>query len=195
MRSIVVDIIVFDDVEVLDCCGPFEVFSVANRVAEATNRQIRFAPAFVATTPRVSARGGLALEAQPVAGRAAPDVLLVAGGVTTRAEHDAALIEWISTTAVTAEVTGSICTGAFLLATAEVLTHHRVTTHWEDQTELARRWPTLRVESGPRWIHDDIYTSAGISACLDLSLRLVTVLAEVELATATARQMDYTWRQ
>ncbi|MWB97870.1 DJ-1/PfpI family protein [Agromyces seonyuensis] len=190
-----VGIVVFDEVEVLDCCGPFEVFSVANRVAARHGRRAPFEVGMLATTPEVVARGGLVLRAHAVLGEApAPDVLVVAGGVTDAAERDAALLDWLAVAAETARLTASVCTGAFLLAEAGILGGQRVTTHWEDQAELARRFPSLHVESGVRWVRDgDVFTSGGISAGIDLALHLVEVLGGRDLALGTARQMEYRW--
>jgi transcriptional regulator GlxA family with amidase domain len=71
-----------------------------------------------------------------------------------------------------------------------------VTTHWEDQADLARAFPRVTVREGARWVeHERIMTSAGISAGLDMSLRLVARLAGQDLAERTARQMDYDWRK
>lgn len=187
-----VAILVFDEVEVLDCCGPFEVFSVANRVAERTGAA-PFVVSLVATTHEVVARGGLVLRAHATLGSAPEvDLLLVASGVTDAVERDPAVIDWI--TGLRPRITASVCTGAFVLAEAGVLTDQRVTTHWEDQTALAQRWPALTVEPGRRWVRDgDVFTSGGISAGIDLALHLVEVVAGRELADATAHQMEYRW--
>lgn len=186
-----VAIVVFDDVEVLDCCGPFEVFSVANRVAGRAVFDVRL----VATTSTVTARGGLVLGVgSRIVDAPAVDVLVVAGGVTDEAERDAALVGWLREVSPT--TTASVCTGAFLLATAGILVDQRVTTHHDDQDALAERWPALRVERGVRWVHDGgVWTSAGISAGIDLALELVAHLADRDLARATAAQMEYDWRE
>ena len=86
-----------------------------------------------------------------------------------------------------------MCTGAFLLAEAGVLTDQRVTTHWEDIPDLKRAYPALDVVEGARWVDDGIVTSAGISAGIDMSLYLVAKLRARELALRTARQMEFDW--
>ncbi|WP_407444569.1 DJ-1/PfpI family protein [Rhodococcus sp. (in: high G+C Gram-positive bacteria)] len=202
-------ILVYDDVEVLDAFGPFEVFSVAARLSAGSPRGSAGAVLVSAYPDRsiVTARGGLRV-CTDVSIATAPefDVLLVPGGVTKVAETDPDLRAWIaarsstpvaarSSTPVVARSTtpiiASVCTGAFLLAVAGVLTDHRVTTHWDDLAELARRFPELTVLDGPRWVHDrGIYTSAGISAGIDLALHLVS-LVDDDLALRVARQMDY----
>ncbi|MBX3686648.1 MAG: DJ-1/PfpI family protein, partial [Rhodocyclaceae bacterium] len=89
----------------------------------------------------------------------------------------------------------SVCTGAFLLAGAGVLDGREVTTHWEDVAELAALFPALAVRDTGRWIDDgEVITSAGISAGIEMSLHLVSRLAGRELSIATARQMDFQWR-
>ncbi len=190
-----VGILVYDEVEVLDCCGPFEVFSVADRLHTRTSDTALFEVSLLAATPEVVARGGLVLRAHATLD-ADPevDVLVVAGGVTDVVEQDTGVTGWIARTPT--RLTASVCTGAFLLAQAGVLTDQRVTTHWEDQQALQARWPALRVESARRWVRDgDLFTSGGISAGIDLSLHLVEVLAGRELALATAHQMEYRWHE
>jgi transcriptional regulator GlxA family with amidase domain len=186
-------ILVYDDVEVLDAFGPFEVFSVAARLSAGSPRGSAGATLVSAypDRPIVTARGGLRV-CTDVSIATAPefDVLLVPGGVTHSAETDPDLLTWIAARAST-PIVASVCTGAFLLAAAGVLTDHRVTTHWDDLDDLARRFPELTVLDGPRWVHDrGIYTSAGISAGIDLALHLVSSVDD-DLARHVARQMDY----
>lgn len=194
-----VGILVFDEVEVLDACGPFEVFSVAARFAGAEPGWRDFRVSLVAASEHtlgVRARGGLVLTADHTLTDAPElDLLLVPGGVTTAVERDAVVVDWIRTRASTPTL-ASVCTGAFLLAEAGILTDQEVTTHWEDQAELAERYPALTVTDRARWVGGEgLYTSAGISAGLDLSLQLVATLSTDEHAVRTARQMDYAWRR
>ncbi len=181
----------FDDVEVLDACGPFEVFSTAARLG---------APARVVTIARrpepVVARGGLRLIPDHSTADHPPiDVLVVPGGVTRAVEADRSAIDWIAARHAEAQLTAAICTGAFLLAEAGVLEGLRATTHWQDEDELEARWPAIRVEREPRWVDEgDVITSAGISAGIDMSLHVVRRLFGEELARGTARLMEYEWR-
>lgn len=198
-RSRSVGIVVYDEVEVLDACGPFEVFSVACRVA-ARDRPGSAVPFRVSTLSAepglaVRARGGLALTADALLADAGPlDVVVVPGGVTTRIEADAAVVGWIRDRAAGAEVVAAVCTGAFPLALAGLLDDRRATTHWEDQAELRDRFPALTVVDGARWVDEGaVATSAGVSAGIDLALHLVARLCDEELARLTARQMDYPW--
>lgn len=190
-----VGILVFDEVEVLDACGPFEVFSVASRVRDPGDAPITVSlVGATAGEAYVTARGGLRLLVDHTIIDAPEfDVLIVPGGVTAAIERDTAVIAWLRDRAGTPTI-ASVCTGAFLLAEAELITDQTVTTHWEDQAELADRFPQLTVVDGERWVGGaGRYTSAGISAGLDLSLHLVAELASPARARRTARQMDYAW--
>lgn len=190
-------ILVFDDVEVLDACGPFEVFSVANRIAAQRSRPAPFEVLLVASgTGPVTMRGGLqVLPMRDLDEVNDLDLLLVPGGVTDAVEQDERVLAWLRARAGTPWV-ASVCTGAFVLATAGLLVDEVVTTHWDDLAELARRWPELTVVGDRRWVRSgDRFTSAGISAGIDLALHLVQVLVDEETAVATARLMDYAWER
>lgn len=196
---VTVGILVFDEVEVLDACGPFEVFSVAARDAVRQGSGTEFRVVLVGSNPdaaHVTARGGLRLLVDhTVADAPELDLLLVPGGVTDAVERDERVVGWLRERSTT-PVVASVCTGAFLLAEAGILTDQTVTTHWEDQAELARRFPALTVVDDRRWVGGGaLWTSAGISAGLDLSLELVAQLAGRDVALRTARQMDYAWQQ
>jgi len=194
-----VGILAYQEVEVLDLAGPYEVFSTASRLAgrRSPGEPAPFAVCLVAESAGpVRARGGLAVMPDFTIGDHPPlDVLLVPGGVHLPQLGRARLIEWIARQAGSAQVVASVCTGAFLLARAGVLAGLEVTTHFEDCTDLRRGFPDLRVLEGVRWVERGrVLTSAGISAGLDMSLRLVARLAGQDLAERTARQMDYEWR-
>jgi transcriptional regulator GlxA family with amidase domain len=115
-------------------------------------------------------------------------------------------LAWVQRMHTASRWTASVCTGAFVLAAAGVLTNQRVTTHWEDQADLQRQFPALQVQSGVRWVEAKeganggcITTSAGISAGIDMSLHLVATMATAlgldghPLAIRTAHQMEYVW--
>ncbi|OBS09281.1 DJ-1/PfpI family protein [Acidihalobacter prosperus] len=191
-------ILLFDEVEVLDFAGPFEVFSTASRVARREGREAPFTVATAALTAApVRARGGLRVTPDhALADCPKADLLLVPGGDVSGALRQPALIDWIAQTSAPASLTASVCTGAFLLAEAGLLDGRRVTTHWEDVDDLARAYPRLEVVSGMRWVDGgDRVTSAGITAGIDMSLHLVARLDGDALALATARQMDFEWRR
>lgn len=195
-----VGIYVFDEVEVLDFAGPFEVFSTATRMGTRLwpERPPAFSVTLIADCPRtVRARGGFPV-VTTLGFTEAPalDVFIVPGGEVSRELARSDVNEFIARTGRATPLTASVCTGAFLLARAGLLDGLRVTTHWEDIDELRRRFPALRVEDGSPWIDaGSIVTSAGISAGLDMSLHLVARLKSLELAERTARQMDYVWRR
>ncbi len=124
------------------------------------------------------------------------DMLVVPGGVHGGELRNRRVIDWIARQHGANRLTASVCTGAFLLAAAGLLDGVEVTTHWEDCADLRRMFPNVIVREGVRWIeHERTMTSAGISAGLDMSLRIVARFAGQDLAERTARQMDYDWRR
>ncbi len=195
-----VGIFVFDEVEVLDFAGPFEVFSTAARMGRRLwpERAPAFAITLIADRPRtVRARGGLPVVAAASFRDHPPlDLFIVPGGEVSGELARSEVRDFVQRTAHATPLTASVCTGAFLLAQAGLLDGRRVTTHWEDLDELRRSFPQLQIDSGEQWIDSgSIVTSAGISAGLDMSLHLVSRLVSFELAERTARQMDYAWRR
>jgi transcriptional regulator GlxA family with amidase domain len=192
-------IFLFDEVEVLDFGGPFEVFCTAGRMAQRSHPLLP-SPFEVFTVAQkeglVQARGGLRIQAQTIFSNSPKiDVLLVPGGVVTAEMEKSEVIAWIKRTAPGATVVASVCTGAFLLAKAGLLDGLPVTTHWEDMADLGQQFPQVQVKEGVRWVDTGkVVTSAGISAGLDMSLYLVEKLEGRDLAVRTARQMDYAWQ-
>lgn len=200
MKTRRVGIVLFDDVEVLDFAGPYEVFTTATRVH--SRRTPGAPPAFDVFTiapggarSLVRARAGLRVQVDHGPDDAPPiDLLIVPGGVVTAELARAALAPWIAARAAQAEITASVCTGAFLLAQAGLLHGCSVTTHWEDIADLRAAHPGLAVVEGRRWVDAGaVVTSAGISAGIDMSLHLVERTLGRELAEATARQMEFDW--
>lgn len=195
-----IGIYVFDDVEVLDFAGPYEVFTCATRVA-AKLAPGSDAPFRVRTIGQRStmlrARAGLSVFPEADFGNAGRiDVLIVPGGVVAAEQDKQEVIRWIAATAPDCELVASVCTGAFLLAQAGLLDGQEVTTHWEDIADLRSAFPRLKVIGERRWIDNGrIVTSGGISAGMDMSLHLVARLASHELAARTALQMEYDWNE
>ena len=195
-----VGIYIYDEVEVLDFAGPFEVFSTASRVFARSNPEEPepFVVGLIAQAQGgVNARAGFRVQPRHTIEDHPPiDILIVPGGVHRGEMEKPEVIAWIGRQHDLVTLTASVCTGAFLLARAGVLSDQEVTTHWEDIAELQRIFPKLRVRDGVRWIeHEQVATSAGISAGIDMSLRLVARFAGQPLAERTARQMDYEWRK
>ena len=186
-------ILIFPEVEVLDFCGPFEVFSVANRFTRPSAFEV-FTVAEKAGP--VIARNGLSvnphfqLDDCPM-----PDILLVPGGQGTRTEmHNERLIEWIQDQARTAELMLSVCTGALLLARAGLLEGLEATTHHGAIDLLRQTAPNTTVRSDCRYIDNGrVVCSAGIAAGIDMSLHVTARLAGAEVAGKTAEQMEYPW--
>jgi transcriptional regulator GlxA family with amidase domain len=195
-----VGIYIFDEVEVLDLGGPFEVFSTASRMKPrlSPGSDRPFEVFTIADRPRpVRARGGLMVQPNfDLANHPAVDVLVIPGGVVTAELKRDDVIAWIARTAARATITASVCTGAFLLARAGLLRGRMITTHWEDIDDFRAMFPDIPVRGDKRWVDQgSIVTSAGISAGLDMSLHLVARLEGEALAVRTARQMDYDWQR
>ncbi|WP_151173832.1 DJ-1/PfpI family protein [Pseudoalteromonas ruthenica] len=188
-----VGIYIYDQAEVLDFSGPFEVFSTASRVCKNDNPFDAFLVSESGNA--ISARAGYRV--MPNYGfndHPMMDVLIVAGGVHSNEIGKSQVMEWISQQSTNASITASVCTGAFLLAKAKVLKEHKVTTHWEDMANLRSKFPQLNVIENVRWVDEgNIITSGGISAGIDMSLHLVSRLHSNDLAEKTARQMDFSW--
>jgi transcriptional regulator GlxA family with amidase domain len=188
-----VGIYIYDNAEVLDFSGPFEVFSTASRLTLPAG----FFNVFLIgeTGQPVFARGGYSIN--PAYGFLdAPDIdlLIVVGGVHLQEMQKRNVLDWIALKANSAKLVASVCTGAFLLAEAGVLKQHNVTTHWEDISDLRAGYPNLQVHESRRWVDEgDIITSGGISAGIDMSLHIVSKLHSIELAEKTAKQMEFDW--
>jgi transcriptional regulator GlxA family with amidase domain len=191
-----IGILLFDDVEVLDFCGPFEVFSVAARTGAEAGGDPPFTVFTLAERAGlVRAVGGLKVQPDYTIDDHPPiNLLLVPGGWGTRREVDnPRLIEWIRAQDAQTDLTTSVCTGAFLLGRAGLLEGHRVTTHWASIERLRQSLPGATVLDDARFVDEGkIVTSAGISAGIDMALHLVARLGGDDLARQTARRMEYT---
>lgn len=195
-----VGIYIYDQVEVLDFAGPFEVFHTAGRVwlREHPREESPFHVFTIGIEDRpVRARGELqVIPHYTLKNHPRLDVLVIPGGVTAVEQGKPELLEWIEQQASKVEVLASVCTGAFLLAEAGLIHERPVTTHWEDIQLLREDFPELEVVETERFVDTgEIVTSAGISAGIDMSLHLVGRLMGEELARKTARQMDYRWTE
>jgi len=188
-----IGIYIYDEAEVLDFSGPFEVFSTALRVSSTPNPFRVFLISETGQT--VTARGGYEVSsAYSISDHPSIDVLIVVGGVHTGEMKKSVVLKWIKETSQKAKLVASVCTGAFLLAEAGVLENHKVTTHWEDIPDLKKGYPKLEVLENRRWVDEGtIITSGGISAGIDMSLHLVSKIHGLELAERTAKQMEFDW--
>lgn len=194
-------ILIFNEVELLDMAGPYEVFSTASRL-HARTQPADAEPLFrVMTLARhagpLRARAGLLLQPDYLLEAHPPlDCVIVPGGVVDAELAHQDLMHWIAGQAGAAQILASVCTGALLLAQAGVLDGLEATTHWEDLQALRALRPGLRVLEGRRWVDTGrIVSSAGISAGIDMSLHLVERLHSRELALRTARQMEFDWQE
>ncbi len=196
MSRLRVGILIFPDVEVLDFCGPFEVFS-ATRLDESQRREQPppFEVVLVApSNEQVKATGGLRvqpdhdLETCPQL-----DLLVVPGGWGTRTlVNDERVVKWIRAQASGAELIASVCTGSFLLGEAGLLEGRRATTHWQSLDRMEQTFPAITVVRDQHVVEEgSIFTSAGISAGIDLALRVVAKVHGEAIARATARYMEY----
>jgi transcriptional regulator GlxA family with amidase domain len=183
-------IVLFDGVQSLDVTGPLEVFAGASGPpGQPGRRPYQVSTASLGGRPVTTSSGLQIVPAgdlrQVTAGRV--DTLVVPGGAGTRAP-DAELIGWLRAAAPAVRRVASVCTGAFLLAEAGLLTGRTVTTHWAYADALTRQFPDVRVDPDPIFIRDGaIATSAGVTAGLDLSLALVEEDLGHDAALAVAR--------
>jgi transcriptional regulator GlxA family with amidase domain len=186
-----VALLLFDNVEVLDFAGPFEVFAVANELHDNSVFNIctlGLTRGTVRTVNGLKIMPEYTLEDCPQ-----PQVILLPGGAGTRPLlNQPALLEWLRIKSRTAEIVASICTGALLLGKAGLLDGLRITTHHQCLDELRAVAPNAIVDPSRRF-HDNgkFCTAAGISAGIDLSLYLVARLLGSEAADQTATHMEY----
>ena len=195
-----VGIFIFDDVEVLDFAGPFEVFSRTRTVAGSDSRRTDDSAPFetftvARTRDAITAIGGLkVLPHYSWADTPAIDILVVPGGFGTRALlTDEPALAWIRETAARAHQVTSVCTGALLLARLGLLQGKRATTHWAGLDLLASIDPTIHVQRERRVVHDGVFTSAGVSAGIDMSFTVVEQICGREVALETAHYIEYPW--
>jgi transcriptional regulator GlxA family with amidase domain len=175
-RPRIVEILAFPDVQLLDVTGPLQVFASANDWARRVGKPAPYVARVVAQRTPVLSSSGLGLTTA-VLPRASDeiDTLMVAGGTGVHmASEDAQLVRWVKQRATRARRVVSICTGAFLLGAAGLLHGRRVVTHWSECAELACQHPSTAVEVDPIFIRDGrVWTSAGVTAGIDLSLALL----------------------
>ncbi len=191
-----VGILVFPDVEVLDFCGPYEVFSAVRRSEERRREEPSpFEVLLVAERGEpVAAAGGFRFLPDVTTAACPPlDILVVPGGWGTRREiGNGDLIRWIAERGRAAETLTSVCTGAMLLGRAGLLDGHRATTHWRSLGWMRESFPAVTVEERLHVVEEGrILTSAGISAGIDMALRVVLRYHGETIARATARHMEY----
>ena len=191
-----VSMLAYPGIQILDVTGPLEVFSRASRwLKDHCGRPNAAYVVEILGLERgpFRASSGLTL----VADRAyhevegGVDTLLVAGGIGAHQhDHDARLLAWLRRQAASVRRLGSVCTGAFFLAEAGLLDGRTATTHWSECDDLAQRYPRVRVEPDTIYVqHGPVYTSAGVTAGIDLALAMVEEDHGRDIALATARAL------
>ncbi len=188
-----VGLFLFNEVEVLDFAGPFEVLSITE---DPETKDKPFQVMTVSEDGRqIKARNGLKVQPD-YSFETAPifDIVIIPGGYG--ADHieinNPVVINWIQAQSMHSEILASVCTGAFLLAKAGLLDDKRATTHWMDIEILQRKFPKVTVLSNIKYVDEGhIVTSAGISAGIQMSLHLVRRLLSEEIALQTVKRMEY----
>ena len=196
-----VGILIFPEVEILDFCGPFEVFASAALPPEFRDGPERrlFEVFTIAERPEVvRCRGGLlVLPNRTLAEHPPLDLVVIPGGDGTRTQQENPIVlYWIARQHGSGALTTSVCTGAFLLGAAGLLDRRRATTHWATIDGLRMRHPESHVLADARVVDEgEIVTSAGVSAGIDMALHVVRRLHGAEVARQTARDMEYDWNE
>ena len=193
---LIVGILIFDDVEILDVAGPFEVFAVTRLNEEQRLQQSSPFKVYLISeiNKQITAIGGLRLtpdmtitECQEL------DLLIIPGGWCTRKESkNKVLVNWIGNQFTNDRLIASVCTGSSLLGKAGLLDGRDATTHWQAFDFLQKSAPKARILKNVRFtLIEPIFTSAGVSAGIDLALRIVSHFFGTEIGQTTARHMEY----
>lgn len=179
--------LVFEDFQVLDAAGPLAAFEIAARYRPGAYRLRTIA----AGSGAIRSSSGLAVAAEPLEAGGECDTLIVAGGEGTRAAAtDPAVLDFIRGAAPRARRIASVCSGAYVLAAAGLLDGRRATTHWGRTADFQKRFPRVTLEPDLIFVRDgNVWTSAGITAGIDLALGLIADDLGEEVARATARQL------
>ena len=191
-----VGLVVFEQVDLLDVGGPYEVFLTASRLEVRDGGEPSFDVVTVGLTrDPVTAYGGLRLTPRFAIDDAGPlDLLVIPGAIDIdEVLADDALMQAVGAAAERAQTVASVCTGAFVLGRLGWLDGRRWTTHWEDVEELARRTAGTG-EAWVRWVDEGVVvTAGGLSSGIAMALHLVDRFAGRDLAVRTARQIEYDW--
>tara|TARA_X000000368_G_scaffold390027_1_gene352947 strand:+ start:88 stop:705 length:618 start_codon:yes stop_codon:yes gene_type:complete len=198
MKKINVGIFIFDEVEVLDFAGPFEVFSRTRLLKGAESRRSNdsapFNPFTVSIdTKPLTATGGLKIIADYTFNNFPKiDILIVPGGYGTRTLlNNEILLKWIKAVSDKANITASVCTGSLLLAKAGLLEGKRATTHWGAIEALKSISKDIHVISDRRVVNDEIITSAGVSSGIDMAFMIVENLYGEQVASDTSKYIEF----
>jgi transcriptional regulator GlxA family with amidase domain len=186
-----IEILAFDNAQLLDVSGPLQVFASANEAMVQAGEAPPYDVVAVSASTQVRTSSGLAVATDTLPDRKEIDTLIIAGGRGVNdACKDMALIEWIRNRARECRRTASVCSGAFLLASTGLLDGKRAVTHWRRCAEFRERFPKVRLEADPIFIRDGkTWTSAGVTAGIDLALALVEEDLGRGLALQVARDL------
>lgn len=182
-------IVAFPGLQSLDAVGPLEVFSSATRVAEGLGVPGGYRVSIVSSTGGpVRTESGLEIGTDTLPAGPFDTLLLPGGDGVQRARRDTPLVKWIADTAPTCRRLATVCTGTFLAAEAGLLGGRTVTTHWARAARLQSEFPDLTVDPDPIYVHDGhVWTSAGVTAGIDLALAMVDDDLGTEVAQTVAR--------
>lgn len=190
-----VAVVIYDGVELLDFAGPGEVFEVAGGYGGVGDR--RAFEVYTVGRSREPITSQRFVEVVPQYGideAPLPDVLVIPGGSSGRVSGDAEFLAWVKRAAAGAEITLTVCTGAFVLGEAGLLDGREVTTWYNAVDRLQQQFPAVRAQHGRRFVDSgEVVTTAGVSAGIDGSLHVVARLLGRRVADATARYMEYHW--
>jgi len=199
----VVGILVYPEVEALDFCGPYEVFSLAHThdAPPASGKSEAMGPMnflfdvriVAASTQPVTVRGGMkVVPTESFDSCPQVDILVIPGGGKAGVVNDAALLAWVSKQAKKAELVTSVCTGSFILAEAGLLDGKSSATHQMAVKKMRAKYPKVTVIAGKRVVEDgNIVTAAGVSSGLDMSLQVVGKLHGDDVAGMVAEIIEY----
>jgi len=198
MKKINVGILIFDEVEVLDFAGPFEVFSRTRLLKGAESRRsddsAPFNPFTISIDSKpLTASGGLKIIADYSFNDFPKiDILIVPGGYGTRTLlNNERLLQWIKAVSAKANITASVCTGSLLLAKAGLLEGKRATTHWGAIEALKSISKDITVINDRRIVNDEIITSAGVSSGIDMAFMIVENLYGEQVASDTSKYIEF----
>ena len=198
MKKINVGILIFDEVEVLDFAGPYEVFSRTRLLKGAGSRRsddsAPFNPFTISIDKKpVTATGGLKIISDyTIKDCPKIEILIIPGGFGTRTLlNNESLLSWIKSIADQATTTSSVCTGSLLLAKAGLLEGKRATTHWGAIEALKSISKDIKVVNIRRIVNDEIITSAGVSSGIDMAFMLVENLYGEQVASDTAKYIEF----
>lgn len=198
MKKINVGILIFNEVEVLDFAGPFEVFSRTRIEKGAESRRSDDSAPFKVFTVSVKeeiiiATGGLKIFSDYTFKNFPKiDILVIPGGLGTRALlNNEDVLNWIKSVSNEAEITSSVCTGSLLLAKAGLLDNKRATTHWGAIGALKSINKNIQVVDNRRIVNDEIITSAGVSSGIDMAFMIIENLYGEHVANDTAKYIEF----